>query len=159
MNHGAIHYAVHWKKIYDFILACGKANDPKSFAIEILNNLGKLCSFDQALVYFFDGNGKVCDQYLMNINECWSTMYLEYYHSVDNQKYSCFADVRKDSNKITQRCIDWEDEPSADFVPNYIRPRGLKYSYGFALFDLNGNYRTIIALDRVRKKISAMMSL
>lgn len=140
-------------RIYDFILECGKANDPKSFAIEVLNNLDKLCSFDQALAYFFDGNGKICDQYLMNINKCWSTIYLEYYHSVDNQRYSCFMDERKDLNlnKITQRCINWENEPSTEFVLHYIRPRGLKYSYGFALFDLNGNYRIIFALDRVKK--------
>ena len=141
-----------WKDIYDFTSACGKAHNPKSFAIEILENIGGLCSFDQAFVYFLDGNGKVCGQHLMNINERWSAMYFGYYAHTDNQHYNCVANIRENPNRIVLNVYDWENEPSEEFVPNYIRPRGIKYSCGFALFDLNGNYRTVISLDRVRKK-------
>jgi DNA-binding CsgD family transcriptional regulator len=141
-----------WKSIYDFISVCGKARNPKTFAVEILENIGGLCSFDQALVYFFDGNRKVCGQHLVGIDEHWSSMYLGHYANVDNRQYSCFADVREGSLSITQRCIDWDKEPSTEFVPNFIRPRGLTCSFGFALFDLNGVYRAVISLDRVREK-------
>jgi DNA-binding CsgD family transcriptional regulator len=79
-------------------------------------------------------------------------MYIGYYAKADNQKYSYDQNEREDPNRITLKVLDWENEPSEDFVPNYIRVRGLKYSCGFALFDLNGNYRTIISLDRVEKK-------
>jgi DNA-binding CsgD family transcriptional regulator len=144
--------AARWKKIYEFTCACGKAHNPKDLVIEILNRIGGLCAFDQALAYFIDGNKKICGQYLMNIDKRWSSMYLGYYASADNQKFSYDMNVREDPNKITLNVLDWENEPSEDFVPNYIRLRGLKYSCGFALFDLNGNYRTIISLDRVEKK-------
>lgn len=141
-----------FEKIYDFVSACGKFHNPKTFAIEILNNIGRLCSFDQALVYFIDGNKNICGQYLMNINERWSSMYIGYYAQADNRKYSCDSDVREDPNRITLKILDWENESSSEFISNFIRPRGLKYSCGFALFDLDGNYRTIISLDRVNKK-------
>lgn len=38
-----------------------------------------------------------------------------------------------------------------EFVSNYIRSRGLNYSLGFALFDLNGRPRTIFALDKTKE--------
>jgi DNA-binding CsgD family transcriptional regulator len=144
--------AARWKDIYDFISICGKARSPQAFATKILENIGKLCSFDQALAYFFDGNGNACGQHLMGINESWSAMYLGHYANMDNKRYSCFINARKDFLGITQRCIDWDKEPSMDFVPNYIRPRNLKYSFGFGLFDLNDTLRMIISLDRVREK-------
>jgi DNA-binding CsgD family transcriptional regulator len=79
-------------------------------------------------------------------------MYLGHFAHVENRQYSCFVDAREGSLSITQRCIDWDKEPSTEFVPNYIRPRGLTCSFGFALFDLNGVYRAIISLDRVRER-------
>jgi DNA-binding CsgD family transcriptional regulator len=141
-----------WKSRYDFISACGKARSPKTLAVEILENIGGLCSFDQALVYFFDGNGKICGQHLMGIDERWSSMYLGHYVNTDNQRYSCFVDAREGSLGAAQKCIDWDKEPSAEFVPDFIRPRGLTCSFGFGLFDLNGVHRAIISLDRVREK-------
>lgn len=142
-----------WKDMYDIIAACGKAQSPTSLAVEVLNNLRVLCSFDQALAYFFDGNGKVCGQHLVNIDESWSSAYLGYYVNVGNQKFSCYADPISDERvRLALTVCDWDNEPSDEFVRNYIRPRGLKYSCGFPLFDLNGHYRTIIALDRVTNK-------
>ena len=44
----------------------------------------------------------------------------------------------------------WEKEPPTEFVSNYIHPRGVKYSLGFALFDLNGKPRTLFALDKTK---------
>ena len=147
---------IRWEDIYDFISLCGQANDPTVLAIEALNNLEKFCPFDQALIYFFDGNGKICDQYLKDIDESWSTMYLEHYFKVDDYQYSCFADQRRKSNKVNLNpskpalfVREWAKETSNDFVQNLIRPRGLKYTCSFPLYDLYGNYRTVVALDRV----------
>lgn len=142
-----------WKDIYDFIAACGKAQNPRSLVVEMFNNLGPLCPYDQAMAYFFDGNGKVCGQHLINISENWSSAYLGYYVDAGSQKFSCYADPRGDARfAMTPFVCDWDNEPAGEFILNYIRPRGLKYSCGFALFDLNGRYRTMIALDRVRKQ-------
>lgn len=141
-----------WTKAYDFIYECGKAQDPKSFAIEILSNLKSLCPFDEAIIFFLDGNGKVYSQYLMNIDESWSTMYLEYYSRIEGQGYSFYRDVKEGPNRLVLGVRDWENERSEEFVPNLIRPRGLKFSCGFALHDLHGNRRTIFALDRVQNR-------
>ena len=142
--------AARWKDIYDFIAACGKAQSPRSLAVEALNHLAPLCPYDQALAYFFDGNGKVCGQHLINISESWSSAYLGYYAQAGSQRYSCYADQGDERFAIAPNVIDWDSAPADEFILNYIRPRGLKYSCGFALFDMNGRYRTMIALDWVR---------
>ena len=141
-----------WKDIYDFMTACGQAQSPRSLVVEMFNHLGPLCSYDQALAYFFDGNGKVSGQHLINISESWSSAYLGYYAEAGSQKYSCYADQGDERFAIAPNVLDWDNAPSDEFILNYIRPRGLKYSCGFALFDLNGRYRTMVALDRVSKK-------
>lgn len=139
---------IPWQKIYNFTLSCGKVHESKSFSIEILSRLGELCYFDQSLIYFLDGNGRVCNQYLMNIDKQWSTMYLEYYSKTENGYYSLVKNVRENPGKPTINIKEWEKEHSTEFVPNYIRPRGLRYSLGFALYDINGMPRTVFALDK-----------
>lgn len=136
-----------WEKINDVVLMCGNVHSPKMFAAEILKNLQALCPFDQALTYFLDGNGKVCSQYLLNINEQWSTMYLEYYANLDGQQYSLRC-PRENTVHEPVHMRDWAHEPSSEFVSDYIRARGLKYSVGFGLYDLNGIQRAVFALDR-----------
>lgn len=139
---------IPWQKIYDFAITCGSENDPKSFSISVLNNLKELCRFDQSLIYFLDGNRRVQNQYLMNIEKHWSTMYLEYYSKVENGRYALSKNPKENPNKPTINVIEWEKEPSTEFVPDYVRARGLKYSLGFCLYDINGMPRTVFALDK-----------
>nr|WP_312577182.1 helix-turn-helix transcriptional regulator [Sedimentibacter sp.] len=143
---------IPWQKIYNFTLSCGNEHEIKSFSIKTLSLIGELCHFDQSLIYFLDGNGKVFNQYLMNIDTQWSTLYLEYYSNTDNGCYNLEKNVRQNSDKPTINIRSWENEPSAEFVPNYIRPRGIKYSLGFALFDINGMPRTVFALDKIKNE-------
>jgi len=138
---------IPWEKIYNFILTCGSAHELNLFSAKILSGLEELCRFDQALVYFLDGNGKVCNQYLMNIDEQWSAMYLGYYSKIENGRYAVAKPVRETSTPMVN-IREWEHEPCSRFICDYIYPRGLKYSLGFALFDMNGMPRTVFALDR-----------
>lgn len=138
-----------WEKVYQIIRSCGSANTPKNFAIEVLSSIKELCAYDNALVYFLDGNGKVCNQYLINIDERWSSLYLEYYANTDSQRFSCYRRIQEGPNQTTLNVRDWGHEQSKEFVPNLIHPRGLRYSCGFAFSDMQGNYRTIISLDRL----------
>jgi len=117
---------IPWQKIYEFTLSCGNVHELKAFSVEILSGLGELCYFDQSLVYFLDGNGKVCNQYLMNIDKKWSTMYLEYYSKTENGSYSPVKNLRENSTKPTINIRAWKNEPSTEFVSNYIHSRGLK---------------------------------
>ncbi|MTI48445.1 helix-turn-helix transcriptional regulator [Sporosalibacterium faouarense] len=141
-----------WKKIHDFTLSCGRVHEPKAFSTKILSSLDELCNFDQSLIYFLDGNGKVYNQYLMNIDKRWSTMYLEYYSKTKNCCYSLERNFREDPDKPTINIKAWEKEPSTEFITDYIRSRGLKYSLGFALYDLNGMPRTIFSLDKTKNE-------
>ncbi len=141
---------IPWKKIYDFTLSCGNVHELKSFSVKILYGLEDLCNFDQSLIYFLDGNGKVYNQYLMNIDKQWSTLYLEYYSKTENGSYGLVKNARENPDKPTINIKEWEKEPSTEFVPHYIRSRGLKYSLGFALYDINGMPRTVFALDKTK---------
>lgn len=136
-----------WKTMYQVVSACGEADSPRALATSILQNISRLCPFDQGLAYFFDANGKICGQQLWNIDEQWSFLYLNYYANRD-QHYSCYKNIRENINYHAKN-IAWGSEPTAEFVSQYIHPRGIQYTYGFGLFDLNGAYRTVIALDRV----------
>ena len=86
----------------------------------------------------------------MNIEKHWSTMYLEYYSKTENGIYSLGKALRENPTKPTIVIRAWEKEPSTEFLRNYIRSRGLKYSLGFALYDINGIPRTIFALDKTK---------
>ena len=144
--------SIPWKKIYDFVLSCGNTHDVKSFSMKVLSDMRELCDFDQSLVYYLDGNRKVCNQYLVNIDKKWSNMYLEYYYKTDNGRYSLVKDVRENSTKTNIYIKSWEAETSSEFVPDYIRSRGIKYSLGFALYDINGMPRTIFAFDKTKNE-------
>lgn len=141
-----------YKKVLDFLAVCGQAETPRNLVIKLVKHMGSLCAFDGALVYFLDGNGKVYNHYLMNVDELWSNMYLDYYASTDNNKYSILNNNGKRSDNHWVSWINWQKEDSAEFVNDFIRPRRLKYSLGFALYDFNDSIRVIVALDRTRDK-------
>lgn len=155
MPHKFVHIEpekVELQPLYDFVLKCGNSHNPRSFAIDIVENIGIICPFDQALVFFIDGNGHLQGQYLKDVDERWLQMYFDYYHGIENQEYNCFIDLRENPNMPTINVYDWTSEQNNEFVQDYIRPKGLKYSCGFALYDLNGNHRTIVALDRLHNQ-------
>lgn len=143
---------IPWQKIYDFTLTCGNIHELKAFSAEILSGLRNLCDFDQALVYFFDGNGKVYNQYLVNIDKQWSTIYLEYYSKTAHGCYRLVKNLRENPTDPMINIRSWEKEASSEFIANYIHPRGLKYSLGFTLFDVNSKPRTMFALDKIKDK-------
>ena len=60
---------VNWPVLYDVISACGKSHNPRSFCIDILENIGRVCPFDQALLYMIDANHKLFGHYLKNVDE------------------------------------------------------------------------------------------
>lgn len=141
---------IRWKKLYDFILKCGEINDLQNFAKGALSQLKEYCKFDQSMIYFLDGNGKVCHQHLINIDKKWSAIYLEYYAKNLDARYYHIQNVREKPTKPMVHVINWEKEPLSEFIKDYIRPRGLKFSLGFALYDLYSKPRTIVALDKTK---------
>ena len=137
-----------WESLFEFINHCGRSHNPRSFALDIMENIGTLCPFEQAVTFFLDGNKKTCGHEMINIDEKVIRTYLDYYATVENENFSLYIDDRENPNQPTINVRDWSRESSVEFIPNYINPRGIKYSCGFALYDLNANPRTIISLDR-----------
>lgn len=139
---------IPWEKIYQFTLACGQEHEPKAFTVQVVKSLPALCGFDRATVYYFDAAGKVCDQYLSDNDEDWSALYLEYYSNYQQGRYSLRRRLKEDPSKPAISLRDWMNEPPNEFITTFIRPRNLRYSLGFCLFDNHGLTRRLFCLDR-----------
>ena len=141
-----------WEKIYYFLLECGKTNTPNEFAVSVINHIGEFCRFDAASVYLLDGCGKLCGQYLRNTEDRWSNIYLAYYINTDDKRYSLFrkSAISNPDGKLMLNTYDWDHVESSEFVPHFVKARGLKYSCGFGLYDTNHNLRMLISLDRTQ---------
>lgn len=139
---------------YTLVLECSLAHSPRSFATRLLELLKKVCPYDEAMVFFFDANGKVSGCYTVNVKDEWVKEYMDIYLSTDAapEEVSLYQNLSEDSDFNFSRIIDWGSFPKSDFITNYIDKRGLKYSWGFTFFDLNGAYRVVFALDRTRKE-------
>jgi DNA-binding CsgD family transcriptional regulator len=106
-----------------------------------------------------DDNHNICDVHTVNIDSHWRDMYLEYYaKTVHQYREDCQSQTGDGAGSACHPQLhDFGSmtsayfAPNTDFIPNYVRPRGLVYSYGFPLKDMDGNNRAIIALDRVSR--------
>ena len=144
-----------WQKINDFVIACGDAHDPKGFVAAILNSAPDLLRFDRAFVLFFDGNGKVIHQHLSNISNETSDFYMSSFahgSEAGNHEYSIDRYYREIPDTIDISIINWLDEPETVFIREYIRPQDLAYSMVLIFYDLYGNIRTAVALDKLNRK-------
>jgi len=143
---------VDWPVIYEVVSLCGKSHNPRSFGIDILENIQRICPFNQGLVYLIDANHKLIGHYLKNIEEHYNRAYLEYYVDADDRCYDAFAALRENPSQPTINVHNWGEEGPREFIRNFINVRGLKHSVGFALFDLNANVRMVVSLDRTQSR-------
>lgn len=141
---------VDWQLLYEVVAQCNRACTPQGFGVGILEHIGRLCPYQQGLLYLIDANHHLMGHYLKDIEERYNQAYLEYYVDSDNGSYDAFADLREDPLNPTINVHDWKKEKSSEFIPDFIQDRGLCYSAGFGLFDLNGSTRLVIALDRLQ---------
>lgn len=137
---------------YNLLLECSHANTPRSFVMRLLDLMDRVCPYDQATVMFLDVNGKVSGQYSVNVSDKWLDLYLQYYiHILEHLKeFSVYQDINERSDFNFSKIIRWENVPNSEFITDYIQEIGLKHSWGFCFFDLNGAYRVVISLDRTR---------
>lgn len=142
-------YPINWENVDAFLLACGSAESPDALAMKIVDNIGLLCEFDAASTYLMDAQGNVTGKHLRNIDERWIKIYLAYYMHTDNSRFS----LSRASSRLLKEPpyvnnYEWANEPSAEFVPDFIRVRKLTYSCGFGLYDASGHLRLAVALDK-----------
>ena len=139
---------------YNLILQCSQPNSPRGFVIRFLELMKRACPYDQAMVLFLDINGKVSGRYTVGIRDEWVDLYLNYYLYSEEypQEIHLYQDIRECSDCNFSRIYDWSQFAKSEFITDYIQARGLRYSWGFCFFDLNGAYRVIISLDRTRSE-------
>ena len=142
-----------WQKIYEVASVCGSAHNPRSFAIDMVASLKGIIDFNQAIAYFFDASGVAVGQYQKNVSSDYSELYLKYQEMIKG-KQNPFGDDRELFNNPSIFLFDWSrpEYYEADFIKKNIAPRRLTYSCDFALHDLNGAYRLVVALDRTTSR-------
>lgn len=138
----------NWEVIYHVVASSGKSHNPRSFAMDILNNLDKLIGYDVGIAFFLDQNGKIIGTERVKTNENWDAIYQEYFCYIENKPYEYFIELREDPLLPTINVHNWMEEWSMASKHFFAQSTWLKHSCGFALFDLNGNYKTIFSLDR-----------
>ena len=139
-----------WNRLYRFINKCGSIHELRSFSIQVLQGIHEFVPFDRGLVYFLDGNQKVHNQYLLNIKDSWSNLYLDYYSKASFNRFSIAErSITEIAGKPYIHVIRWDEEPVSDFITDYIKAQELRLTLAFVLFDLNGVPRTAFALDRL----------
>lgn len=141
------HQEIPWKQIYDLSLQCCKYRSTKSFSVSLLREMNRLVPFDEAVVFYLNGNLKITDYYLYNINPKWMSLYLGYYSNADRGAYGL---VQRDLDNLDGVYVhQWSFEQSGEVIPDYIRPRNLVSTLGFPMRDATDRIRTIFALDRL----------
>ena len=138
---------------YTLILECSQAHTPRSFSIKLLELLKKVCPYDEAVVFFFNANGKVSGHYAVGIKPQWLEMYCSYYLGFlqdSSPQSDLYQNLNERSNFNFCQLIDWSAAPHSEFKTDYIDARHLKYTWSFTFFDLLGAYRVVFSLDRTR---------
>lgn len=141
-----------YRKIYDIVLACSCSHTVREYAVSVCEELQTICPYDEATVFFLTGNQEICDQHLVNVSESWSNLYLEYYSQLDGFPHRIDNCKRENEDCIVLHQRNWTKAENSEFVQNYIRQRGLKYSIGFMMFDLHGLPRIIFTIVRTREQ-------
>jgi DNA-binding CsgD family transcriptional regulator len=144
---------VPWSRINDFLLDCGKVCHPGEFSIHLLKKLNALIPYDEGMVCFFDNTGALIDEYLINIDPQIIWDYKEYYSKVEGGRYSVSMRIRE-KRIVTniEECVhDWSIEKDNEFVTHYIRPQGLRYSFGLGLYDVNDSPRSTCIIHRTKQ--------
>jgi len=138
---------------YNLVLECSSAHTPRGFVVRFLELMKRVCPYDEAFVMFMDAHGKLAGLYTVNIDSHWPKVFEDYYLKRPDfpAEFSPFTNVKEDSSGYRSNgIIDWSTCAESEFLTNYIKARHLCYSWGFSFYDLNGNIRVIMCLDRTR---------
>lgn len=148
--------AIPWEEINEYILSLANIPTLSQFAADALAGLQTFLYFDRALAYFFDGNGRIRGQHLMNYDKQWSKLYLDYYSKLQSVTDLSIMHNVIDSmttvdlyNRASFSVTDWTQECDHEFMSDYIKACGLQFSLNFNVFDTRGSESVLFALDRL----------
>lgn len=142
-----------WINIHAFLLDCGNIRNPKEFSVQIVKKIITLIPYDQARIYYINDNGIVYDEYLFGVDKRWTHLYHEYYSKIENGRYSIFSNIINKGHFFTSKienCVhDWTNHECDEFLTDYIRPQGIRYTVGFGLHDNYNTLKITCILDRI----------
>lgn len=136
---------------YNLVLECSSAHTPRGFVVRFLELMKRVCPYDEAFVLFLDPEGRLTGRYTINIDSCWPERYINDYLQQPDfplEFRPAQGGTENDPSFKSTRIVDWSTCENIRFLTDYIRPRHLCYSWGFAFADLNGTYRVVMSLDR-----------
>lgn len=143
---------IRWTDIHEFLLECGNIRNPKEFSVQIVKRIFQLIPYDQARIYYINDNYMVYDENLFGVDKKWTHLYHDYYSKIENGRYSIFSNVMNNGHILTPRienCVhDWTSYKNDEFIIDYIKPQGLRYSIGFGLHDIYNSLKITCILDR-----------
>lgn len=141
-----------WNKMNDYILSCGEIHNYRKYCEQVLNKIDTLVPFDQGRLYFLNDNGKIYDEYLVNVDKQVTDEYHDYYSKVDNGCYDIGRRIREFSKKTRRLgdCVyDWNKcDKHQKFFKEYIIPNNLRQSFGLGLRDDYLTLKSVFILDR-----------
>lgn len=138
-----------WEKIHNFLLASGGVRNPRELCIEVVKTIYALVPYDQARIYFVNGNGEICDEVLFGVDKRWSKAYLEYFSKVENGRYNLARGLERYS-PFEGISHNWSLSERSEFINDYIKPQGLQYSLGFVLYDADNLTKCVCTFDRTK---------
>lgn len=137
-----------WESINRFLLNCGGYHESKKFCIQVIEKLYQLIPYNQARAIFINENGQIYDAYLSGIDKWWWNAYVDYYSKLESGFYHPVSKTMRASSLKSIGLRDWSCCLKDEFLSDYIRPQGIRYSLGFNVSDLNNNVKCIFVLDR-----------
>jgi DNA-binding CsgD family transcriptional regulator len=141
-----------WIAIHELLLDCGKSQNPHDLAVKILKGINALVPYDQGRIYSFGTNGDVCDDDLFCVDKRWPRAYYEYYSQILDGRYSLKnRSIQNGSLDVLNQgggFYDWTNCKDDEFVEDYVRPQGIRYTFGFGLYDARGVCKRSCIIDR-----------
>ncbi len=146
-------YSVY-QKIYNLILSCSHIRSPKAFLETLAKEIKSLCDYDSVVIFYYDTAGRIANTFSDGTKPGWMETYLEYYIDATDDSNFAFQlsspEVIEKTDRLSSNIIDWSQAKNSHFKNEYINDAGLKYTWAFEFYDMQGFPRATICLNRIK---------
>jgi DNA-binding CsgD family transcriptional regulator len=141
-----------WMKIHALLLETGSIRAPKEFGLHLIGTVNQLIPYDQARVYFINGNAEICDVGLYGAKRSWFDAYMDYYSKIDDGRYALCRNGLRHETGVHSVSFDWSAARYDEFIADYIKPQGIRHSLTSFFHDDDGLVKAVCTFERVSAK-------